>query len=238
MSLSDSFPSEISSINWFHTIDLGDGVVTPGDDDSPAKLKQLAFPQTLSGKTFLDIGAWDGFFSFEAERRGASRVLATDSYVWQGNVPGKSKAGFLAARKALKSKIEDMEIDALDISPDRVGHWDVVLLSGVLYHVKHPWLCLQRAASVTREMLIIETLTDMRFVLRPAMALFSPAHRAVDPNWTAPNIKALTAMLHDCGFSKIEIVFSSGLLRAFGTAIRHHSLAALQQGRCAAHAFR
>ena len=72
---------DISCINWFHTIDLGNGVVTPGDDNSPVKLKRLAFPPDLSGKTFLDIGAWDGFFSFEAERRGAARVLATDSYV-------------------------------------------------------------------------------------------------------------------------------------------------------------
>jgi tRNA (mo5U34)-methyltransferase len=229
---------DVSSINWFHTIDLGNGIVTPGDDDSPAKLKQLSFPKNLSGKTFLDIGAWDGFFSFEAERRGASRVLATDSYVWQGNVPGKSKEGFLTARQALGSKVEDMEVDALNISPDRVGMWDVVFLAGVIYHVKHPWLCLQRAASVTRQMLIVETLTDMRFCLRPAMALFSPVNKNCDPNWTAPNIKALSAMLRDCGFSKIDIVFSTGLLRAIGSAVRQGSISAIQQGRCAVHAFR
>ena len=60
---------------WWHRIDLGHGIVTPGLDDSPVKLGTLSFPPNLSGKTVLDIGAWDGFFSFEAERRGAS-----DSY--------------------------------------------------------------------------------------------------------------------------------------------------------------
>src|SRR5215471_8503954 len=109
--------SQISHINWFHTIDLGHGVVTPGEDDSPAKLRRLKLPQDLSGKTFLDIGAWDGFFSFEAERRGAARVMALDSYVWEGRVPGKSKAGFLAARSILNSDVEDLNMDAFELSP-------------------------------------------------------------------------------------------------------------------------
>ena len=59
--------------------------------------------QDLSGITVLDIGAWDGFFSFEAERRGAKRVLATDLPAWVVR-PGweRGKDGFMA-RKALGS---------------------------------------------------------------------------------------------------------------------------------------
>jgi len=72
---------EVASIKWYHNIDLGHGIVTPGIDNTPKKLGRLHFPERLDGKTVLDIGAWDGFFSFEAERRGAARVLATDSYV-------------------------------------------------------------------------------------------------------------------------------------------------------------
>ncbi|HEY8641609.1 MAG TPA: TIGR04290 family methyltransferase, partial [Candidatus Dormibacteraeota bacterium] len=84
---------EVAAHRWFHTIDLGDGVVTPGDDDSPAKLRTLGLPDRLDGLSVLDVGAWDGFFSFEAERRGAARVLATDDFCWSG--PGwGSKAGF------------------------------------------------------------------------------------------------------------------------------------------------
>jgi hypothetical protein len=50
--------------------------------------------------------AWDGFFSFEAERRGAQRVLATDSFCWDVGGWG-TKAGFELARRALGSKVED-----------------------------------------------------------------------------------------------------------------------------------
>ncbi|HEY7441177.1 MAG TPA: hypothetical protein VH701_02065, partial [Vicinamibacterales bacterium] len=73
---------EVSGIKWWHTIDLGNGIVTPGLDPTPARLPEIQLPDDLSGLSVLDIGAWDGFFSFEAERRGARRVLATDSFCW------------------------------------------------------------------------------------------------------------------------------------------------------------
>src|SRR5215475_7754739 len=78
--------SEISKISWFHTFNFGNGIVTSGRDNSYKRLKTLHLPETLSGMSVLDIGSWDGFFAFEAERRGASRVLATDSFCWSGMV--------------------------------------------------------------------------------------------------------------------------------------------------------
>ena len=67
--------------HWFHTIDLGDGLVTKGDSPSSEIIAQ-AMPD-VTGKSVLDIGAWDGKYSFEAERAGASRVVALDHYVWR-----------------------------------------------------------------------------------------------------------------------------------------------------------
>ena len=93
----------VGKIRWYHRIDLGDGIVTPGVDPSPRKLERLRLPADLGGKTVLDVGAWDGFFSFEAERRGASRVLATDSYAWSG-VDWGTKQGFELARARLGSR--------------------------------------------------------------------------------------------------------------------------------------
>src|SRR5438067_203919 len=74
----ENLRKEVAQITWFHRIDLGHGIITPGPDDSPAKLKGLRLPVNLQGISVLDVGAWDGFFSFEAERRSASRILATD----------------------------------------------------------------------------------------------------------------------------------------------------------------
>ena len=62
----------------FHTHSFADGEVMVGA--KPAELLQaeaeIIFSQGVLGKTVLDVGAWDGFFSFEAERRGAARVSA------------------------------------------------------------------------------------------------------------------------------------------------------------------
>ena len=71
----------MASLKWFHIMDLGQGVVTPGivDPIGAEHGPRFCVPARLDGKSVLDIGAWDGAWSFEAKRRGAARVLATDS---------------------------------------------------------------------------------------------------------------------------------------------------------------
>lgn len=216
-------------INWFHQIELPDGSVTPGVDRSREKLARLKLPD-LHGKTFLDVGAWDGFFSFEAEKRGAVRVMATDSFVWAGRVPGYSKAGFIHARERLQSRVEDMHVDPFDLSPEKVGTWDVVLLSGVLYHVRHPWLLLEKVASVTRELLIVETVTSLRLWPRPAISIYQSGFRGDRTNFCAPNLPALKVMLHDCGFTKVEVMSRSSL--RFRRCVMHaHKANTAQSGK-------
>jgi tRNA (mo5U34)-methyltransferase len=197
---------EAGAIQWFHTIDLGHGVITAGVDDTPRKLHGLCLPRSLAGKTVLDVGAWDGFFSFEAERRGAARVLAVDSYCWSG--PGwGSKAGFELARRVLQSHVEDMEMDVEAISPDTVGAFDVVLFLGVLYHMRHPLAALERIAAVTRELLVLETEVDLISLRTPALAFYPGTELNRDPtNWWAPNPRALTGLLKEAGFASVETV--------------------------------
>src|SRR5471032_474924 len=100
----DEIRTRAAQLRWYQTIDLGHGIVTPGVDDTPLRLDRLDIPASLTGQTVLDIGAWDGFFSFEAERRGAARVLATDWYAWHGVGWGtnQGKAGFELAHAALE----------------------------------------------------------------------------------------------------------------------------------------
>jgi tRNA (mo5U34)-methyltransferase len=199
-------PREVAAIKWFHRIDLGHGIVTPGVDDSPKKLQQIGMPEDLSGLAVLDIGAFDGFFSFAAERRGASRVLAVDSYCWSGK-GWSTKAGFELARKTLNSKVEDMEIEVLDIGPEKVGVFDLVLFLGVLYHMRHPFLALERVASVTGKQLILETHVDMLWRRRPAMAFYPGADMNRDPtNWWGPNPAAVVAMLQEVGFKRVQVL--------------------------------
>src|SRR4026209_289227 len=99
----DELQRRANALRWYHTIDLGQGVVTRAAATTPERLPRVQLPEDLSGRSVLDIGAWDGFFSFEAERRGAARVVATDYYAWHGVGwgTGEGKAAFHLAREVL-----------------------------------------------------------------------------------------------------------------------------------------
>jgi tRNA (mo5U34)-methyltransferase len=218
--------SKADALRWYHSIDLGQGVVTRGVDAEQAKrLARLHLPENLSGRSVLDIGAWDGFFSFEAERRGAARVVAADYYAWHGTGwgTGQGKAGFELARTALNSRVEDVDIDASDLSPERVGLFDVVLFLGVLYHLPNPLLVLERVASVTNDLLVLETVVDMVGVRRPAAAFYPDRELNNDPtNWWGPNPAAVIGMLRSVGFGRVEMITpeKSAAFRA-ARAVKH-----------------
>jgi tRNA (mo5U34)-methyltransferase len=188
-----------AGIRWWHQIELPDGSTTPGQDRSAQKLEWLQLPN-LVGKTVLDVGAYDGYFSFASERLGASRVVAVDTHVWRR--PG-GKDGFEYARSALSSNVEDVEVEVLDISPDTVGEFDVVLFLGVLYHMRHPLLALERMASVTKELLIVETLVDLPFVRSPAAAFYPWKTTGEDTKCWGPNRPAVVGMMQSAGFKRI-----------------------------------
>ena len=238
--------AEVAALHWWHRIDLGQGVVTPGADDSPAKLSRLSLPVDLTGKRVLDIGAWDGFFSFEAERRGAAGVLAVDA-AWQGPDGGAYKRGFNLARRALSSHVEDRQGDVLGVRAEEVGTFDLVLMLGVLYHTRHPLLVLERIFSLTRPggLLILETETDMLWRRRPALAFYPGAELNGDPtNWFAPNERALLGMVAASGFNNATVKYRTPLLRRIGRALKHRRtdgapvLHGLERGRAVVHAVR
>ncbi len=187
---------------WYHTIDVGHGIVTPGmkkcDD-----FDRLGLPD-LQGKTVLDIGCWDGFYSFECEKRGASRVLATDHYVWEAF----GKDGFLTAREALGSKIEHKDIDVMDISPETVGTWDIVLFLGVLYHLQNPMSALEKLARITKSLLVVEShVANIPLYNDVPMAAFYETDELNDDhtNWWGPNLKCMIQMVRSSGFPRVEI---------------------------------
>ena len=115
--------SRVAALPWHHSIDLGGGVVTSGNKSAALCNDEAAliFDRVdLNGRSVLDIGAWNGFFSFAAKRRGASRVLATDSYCWSHpDIHGRET--FDIARSALGLEVGAREIDVIDLSAGDSG---------------------------------------------------------------------------------------------------------------------
>ena len=154
--------NEFSRIRWIHKIDLGDGRVTPGiwAYEEGYGLEHVDF----AGKSVLDVGCIDGMYSFYAERRGASRVfsfdIADEQFGPQQGGPQDWTAGYKYAHKALGSKAEyRFPLSVYDLDPDSVGTFDVVLCLGVIYHLMHPALALERINGVLNMggTLIVET---------------------------------------------------------------------------------
>ncbi|HVT94598.1 MAG TPA: DUF1698 domain-containing protein [Bryobacteraceae bacterium] len=202
--------------HWFHTIDLGD-IVTPGVDRSAEKLARLQMPARLDGLTVLDVGAYDGFFSFEAERRGAKRVVATDKFCWSLTGMGDGR-GFDIAHELLHSRVEKKVIAVEDISAETVGVFDLVLFLGVLYHAPDPLGYLRRVRSVCKSQLILETHVDALDYPRPAMVFYPGSTLNNDPsNHFGPNLLAVEAMLTEVGFGRVV------LLQQYGTRIVVHA---------------
>src|SRR5439155_8908046 len=123
---------------WFHTFSLnGAGVYTPGiARDHRYRLR--AIPEDLSGARVLDVGTFDGFYAFLAERRGAARVVAVDNeqYVaWIASRFGihlEPGVGFRAIADLLRSGVDYRRLDALDV--ERLGEtFDVVFCFGILH---------------------------------------------------------------------------------------------------------
>ena len=133
-------------------------------------------------------------------------MVATDHYSWHGVGwgTGQGKAGFELARAALGSRVEDVDVDVMELSGDDLGTFDVVLFLGVLYHLPNPLLALERVASVTGDLLILETVVDMVGFARPAAAFYPGRELHRDPtNWWGPNSAAVQGMLRSVGFQSV-----------------------------------
>jgi len=199
----ESLAEEIGRRSWFHTFDFGDGLGTPGRDVTRRKLAALHLPD-LEGRSVIDIGAYDGYFSFEAERRGARRVVASDHWAWTW--PGEdARRNFDLVHELLDSTVEPLQLPAEHLHGEHHGTYDVTLFLGVLYHAPDMLQYLRAVRSVTRGMLVLETVVDALDVNRP-MAAFYPrgTFPGDDSNHWGPNPACVEEMLHRVGFRRVQ----------------------------------
>ncbi len=187
---------------WYHEFEFAPGLVTPGSRNSRAllaQLDQLNLPHDMSGLRVLDIGARDGFFSFECERRGAKEVLAIDY------VPVE-QTGFLVAKKILESRLNLVHENIYNLTPDRYGQFDIVVFLGVLYHLPDPMRALDIVFSMMRpqgrlfmETVIIDEEFPPEIAQRPLMRFYPKATKNSDyTNYWGMTGACAIAMLEEC----------------------------------------
>jgi tRNA (mo5U34)-methyltransferase len=208
--------AKINSVsNWYHQIEVRPGIITPGTNNSQEALKRLNLPEDCAGLRVLDLGARDGFYSFEFEKRGAA-VTAVDYFP-------PDISGFNVAAELLNSKVTFIQDNIYTISKKKYGTFDIVLFLGLLYHMRDPLLALDNIRELCSNLLYLETyVIDNSFSLTngsivplnsiseelrdiPIMQFYSKDSfkKSYDTYW-GPNAKCVELMLIESNYSIIE----------------------------------
>jgi tRNA (mo5U34)-methyltransferase len=210
-----SLAEEVQKYPWYHTLDLGNGVVTTGMFDHREMVDNYMLPADLSGKRCLDVGTMDGFWAFEMERRGASEVYAIDvndpdKLDWPASLRGATvktidetkTTRFELAREALNSKVNRQLYSVYELSPDLFGTFDFVFCGDLLVHLKDPPTAVQNIRSVCTGMaVIVNPIREFWFARNRPMAEFDGIDNF---EWWCTNLAGLKRLMIAAGFAKVE----------------------------------
>ncbi len=182
--------------HWHQKFEIFPDVVTPGSYDPNFLLQEMHLPESLAGKTALDVGSCDGFYSSELHKRGAD-VTALD-------YRPKTVSGFSITEEVMGISIRHLVANVYDIGP-HLGQFDIVLCLGVIYHLPDIPAAIWKLRQVCCGTLFLETYVeelgtpDSSNV--PLCRYYEGGSLADDPtNFWAPNAACVEAILRDCGF--------------------------------------
>jgi len=191
-------------VYWHQKWKAFNNFTTPGINDVESLCNEVGLPQDLSGKRVLDIGYWNGCFSFEAERRGASEVFGVGPEC--SSATGAQKLGSLIKSKCVSFKLGSV----YDLNPNNIGMFDYVFFFGVFYHLRYPLLALDNIFRICKDKLFIET-----EILQDADTNTLEFYRNNElnddySNWFVPSSNCLIQMLESSGFLPYQHEIRSG----------------------------
>jgi tRNA (mo5U34)-methyltransferase len=204
------FSQELIEKGWYHSFELPDGTRFEGHntlDILRRRYRRFPLPPDLHGRRVLDIGAWDGWFSFEAERHGAL-VTAIDCVEIDN---------FLRVHRALGSRVDYRVLDFYELPAADLGAFDFVFFLGVLYHLKHPLLALEIVCALTTDTAIVESFVTDAETWRdhqaeiPTLEFYETDELGNQlDNWFGPSVACLLAMCRAAGFARVELLHAGG----------------------------
>lgn len=238
---------------WYHTIEVRPGIVTPGWFDLRPIVEHLPWPD-VAGKRCLDVGTYDGYLAFELERRGAAEVVAvdiSDHALWdwppriraQGpqrlaEIAGVKGRGFEVAAKALRSRVQKIEVSIYDLDAAKHGTFDVVVCGSLMLHLRDPYRALEAIRGVCRERFMsCETIDVELTAMHPRRPVAKIDGLGTLLHWQIPNVSGHRRMLRASGFDIERTVRPYAI--PFGVAhtprpggVKRNARRALQQAIC------
>jgi tRNA (mo5U34)-methyltransferase len=202
---SDHWTDLFAGIDWHQRWQVFPRVFTPGRNPVALLCRHIGLPADLHGLRVLDVGALNGCFSFECERRGAEVVAL--------GLDDPERSGFARLHTLLNSRVQYRQQSIYTVDPKVLG---------VLYHLRYPLLAIDKLRALCRGKVLIEShVIDQHMMvakgfraaivplkrisrLLPAMPLwrFFPGRELnQDPtNWFGPNIQAVLSAFASAGF--------------------------------------
>lgn len=228
----DSLAARAQEIDWYHTLDLGQGIVTPGMFDLRGVTDKYGLPERLDGKRVLEVGTFDGFWSFELERRGAAEVVALDiddeadldwpprfrPEVFSDKLRGD---GFRLAKEALGSNVERVSRSIYHALPEDLGTFDLVFCGSVLIHLRDQLLALERIANLTAGTFVSVEAYDPWLNLMPFPMARYRADRDQAVVFWEPSVRTWTRMIDFGGFDDVQRLHRFRLKARDGWTVHH-----------------
>lgn len=208
-----------AEIDWYHVIELPHGVVTNGHVDHRDIKERYGLPQDMRGMRALEVATFDGYWSFEMERRGAE-VVAVDIPAWssadiplrtlEGMTPeedARTGAGFRLAKELLGSRVDRREMSVYDLSPAELGTFDIAFVSDLMLHLRDPQRAIERILPMLKPggyLLLAEPYNpELEGFGDVAVTQFFGFQYFI---WSIPSTMTLRTMLRVAGFDPIEDV--------------------------------
>jgi len=208
--------AQVAATRWYHTIELPEGVVTPGAFDHRPIVPHYGIPEDLAGRRCLDAATANGFWAFEFERRGGAVVAVDIPSIadWdfpEGTPPlatagpdGHAAAAFEIAHRALGSEVQLVRRNLYAMDPGDLGTFDFVHMADVLLHLRNPLDALRRLRSLTAPggtALVAD-------VFDPQLQGMVMSYRGGFENliWWTPSLDALMQLVYDAGFRTVSVI--------------------------------
>jgi tRNA (mo5U34)-methyltransferase len=226
--------ARVADYYWYHTVDLGDGFVTPGDYDFRDTVERFPFPADMTGMTVLDVGSATGFFAFEFERRGAAVTSVELTSIADWDMAGADRERMMGAFKAwartddlatvdeiavhggfqfcsqmLGSRVTRCLSSVYDLTPEKLGGeaFDLVFLGDMLVHTMSPLQALNVLAGLCQGTMVISQDLPEFAGDTPAMLYCGGVDGAGDNrSWWHPNEACWKDMLKRLGFADVRVV--------------------------------
>jgi tRNA (mo5U34)-methyltransferase len=216
---------------WYHTIELPNGVTTPGQFDHRPLLARYGLPDDMTGMRALDVATFNGFWAFEMERRGAEVIAIDldDPHEWDYPKPikrlvdeigdmGAINEGYDIAHEALGSSVQRKRCSVYELDPSALGMFDLVHCGDLLLHLREPLAALERMRSVTSGSLLLADGVDAD---APGGA-YGPTIQYMggwdDLLWWVPSVDALAQMVVDAGFRDVKVNCVYDLVKSYDSS--------------------